>query len=65
MKVQTLVGSCLFKMNEPDPNNVGPEYSGYVTCLPCGKAQLQGEYWRDLYKNEIEYYDFLMKSGKL
>lgn len=53
------------KMNEPDPNNLGPEYPGYVTCLPCGKAQLQGKSWRDIYKNEIEYYVFLMKSGKL
>lgn len=53
------------KMDEPDPNNVGPDYPGYVTCLPCGKAQMQGKSWRELYKNEIEYYVFLMKSGKL
>lgn len=53
------------KIDEPDPNNVGPEYPGYVTCLPCGKAQLQGKSWRDIYKNEIEYYIYLMKSGKL
>lgn len=53
------------KLDEPDPNNIGPEYPGYVTCLPCGKAQLQGESWRDIYKNEVEYYLYLMKSGQL
>lgn len=53
------------KLNEVDPNNIGPEYPGYVTCLPCGKARLQGISWKDIYKNEIEYYIYLLKSGKL
>lgn len=53
------------KLKEPDPNNIGPEYPGYVTFLPCGKAQIRGKSWKDIYKNEIEYYIYLMKSGKL
>lgn len=53
------------KIDEPDPNDIGSEYPGYVTYLPCGKAQLQGKSWRDVYMNEIEYYIYLMKSGEL
>lgn len=53
------------KLDEADPNDMGPEYPGYVTCLPCGKAQKHGLSWRDIYKNEIEYYIYLLKSGRL
>ncbi len=53
------------KLKEPDPNNIGPEYPGYVTFLPCGKAQIRGKSWKEIYKNEIEYYIYLIKNGKL
>lgn len=53
------------KLDENDPNDLGPEYPGYVTCLPCGKAKTQGLSWKDIYKNEVEYYIYLLKSGQI
>jgi hypothetical protein len=42
---------------EPDPNNIGPEYPGYVTYTTCGKHNEEGSDWREVLKEEIEHYN--------
>ena len=50
---------------EQDPNYIDENYPGYETYLPCAKAQLQGASWKSFYKNEIYYYQYLIKNSKL
>lgn len=44
-----------------DPNNMGPEYPGYVSCLECAKHYPDGKPWKYKYLREIEYYKVLEK----
>ena len=60
---------------EKDPDYIDEEYPGYASFLPCGNA-LGDNYidkfeikdyisWRELFANEIEYYDFLVSEKQL
>lgn len=44
---------------EDDPNNLGEDYPGYVSCLRCGIPSDEGMCWKKVYKQEILYYQHL------
>ena len=48
---------------DPDPNDLGETYPGYVSFLPCVRRDDEGVPWYEKYENEIEYYAFLRRSG--
>ena len=56
-------------IGEKDPDYVDESYPGYASFLPCGKAKKSiddgdNNYmsWREIFKNEIEYYDYLVNN---
>jgi tetratricopeptide (TPR) repeat protein len=48
---------------DPDPNDLGENYPGYVSFLPCVRRDEEGVLWFEKYENEIEYYAFLQRNG--
>ena len=46
---------------EDDENNLGPEYPGYASLMPCvaGKGSVSG---KEYYINEIEYFNFIQSK---
>ena len=61
--------------NEKDPDYIDENYPGYASYLPCGKALgdsinknediLNYKSWRELFANEIEYYDYLKRNDNI
>lgn len=51
-------------IGEPDVDNIGPEYPGYVSFLPCGKPRQKGSSWKSILKNEIQYYKYKFNDKK-
>ena len=52
--------------DERDPDYVDENYPGYTSFLPCAKPDSEnGIPWYEKYANEVEYYRYLMRTGKL
>ena len=50
---------------EQDPDYIDENYPGYISYLPCATPQNSGMPWFEKCKNEVEYYTYLIREGKL
>ncbi|MFC7441068.1 hypothetical protein [Laceyella putida] len=47
--------------DEQDPGYVDETYPGYLMYVPCGRQHDQGESWTEVYKQEVWYFDWVLK----